>query len=191
MRLIVGLGNPGEEYVGTRHNVGFAVVERLAERWSLGPWKKKFAGRMAQGRVGEENVALLEPLTYMNLSGRSVAEAADFFECRPGDTMVVLDDVDLPLGRLRMRGAGGAGGHKGLTDVLARLGSQDVPRLRLGVGRPGHGDTADHVLRRFAETERPVVDETVAKAADAIETWLRSGLNAAMNQANRPGDEHE
>lgn len=199
MKLVVGLGNPGSEYVGTRHNVGFEVVESLAARlgWIGKPEQFKtlargrFHGLAVDGRVqttaGEEKLVLLEPTTYMNLSGTSVRAAVDFFQLSPGDLMIVLDDLALPVGRLRLRAGGSPGGHNGLKDIERCLGTAEYPRLRIGIDpKPPYVPQADYVLQRFAPEQRKRVDEAIARACGAIMTWIDKGIDLAMSQFNAP-----
>ncbi len=197
MKLVVGLGNPDRRYSSTRHNVGFRVADCFASRHGLSLSTRKFHGRFGRGRACGLDVGVLEPQTYMNLSGQSVAEAVRFLPVGDlsRDLLVVFDDVDLPFGRLRLRPSGGSGGHKGLEDIIARLAAQEFPRLRFGIGRPagppdaaGGGarmDTTDYVLRPFSEQEQGELDERVAAATDAIEAFLVDGMAAAMNRFNR------
>jgi PTH1 family peptidyl-tRNA hydrolase len=186
--LVVGLGNPGREYAGNRHNVGFMVVEELARRHG-GSWRAKFNGKVAEVRIDEHRVALLEPETYMNESGRSVKAAVTFFKLEPDAVLVVHDDSDLEHGRLQVRLGGGLAGHNGLRSVTQHLGTQDFMRLRVGVGRPGRGDRrplADYVLSDFD----PVQDaaDLVARGADAVETLDMEGLEAAQRRVNSRTD---
>ena len=182
--LVVGLGNPGREYERTRHNVGWLVVDELARRHG-GSWRSKFSGSLAEVRVEGSKLALLKPETYMNESGRSVAAATRFFKVPAESLLVVHDDVDLEPGRLQARRGGGLAGHNGLRSLGQHLGTQDFLRLRIGVGRPGRGDrrpVKDWVLSPFAPEED--ADALVARAADAAETIVRDGLEAAQQHFN-------
>lgn len=182
MKAIVGLGNPGSAYAGTRHNVGFDVVDEVARRWNahLRPWKS-----VADVAVlGARGVVLVEPQTFMNLSGDAVAKVAAFHKLEPSDVLVVADEVHLPLGRLRIRRSGSAGGHNGLKSIIQHLGLE-FPRLRVGVGRGQPGwDLADHVLAKFGRDERDAAAEMVTRAADAVEVFVEEGVEAAMNRFN-------
>jgi PTH1 family peptidyl-tRNA hydrolase len=190
VKLVVGLGNPGPRYARTRHNAGVRVAERLRARWRLPAPDPRFDGRFARGRVealGGLDVGVLEPETWMNESGRSVADALRRLpvESPAADLLVVLDDADLPFGRLRLRGSGSDGGHNGLADVLERLGTRDVPRLRFGIGRPAVAmDTAAYVLGSFSPEEEAALPAHLDRAADAVECFLRDGLATAMNRFN-------
>lgn len=189
-RLIVGLGNPGREYVGTRHNVGFEVVNLLARRWQVGSDRTAFDGLVCDARPSRQDarprVYLLKPMTYMNRSGRSVQAAASYYRIPPADVLVVMDEMALEPNRLRLRTEGSAGGHNGLADVLRAMGSQDVPRLRIGIGRPpGSWDAADYVLSRFRPDEQDDVDVTLQLAADAAEDWVFRSIEYTMEQYNR------
>ena len=182
--LVAGLGNPGREYEGTRHNAGWLVVEELAKRHG-GSWRSKFSGSLAEIRLGESRIALLKPETYMNESGRSVSAAAQFFKVPAESLLVVHDDVDLEPGRLQARHGGGLAGHNGLRSLAQHLGTQDFLRLRIGVGRPGRGDprpVKDWVLSPFAPEED--ADALVARAADAVETIVNDDLEAAQQRFN-------
>jgi PTH1 family peptidyl-tRNA hydrolase len=185
MKLIVGLGNPGRKYEGTRHNVGFRVLAELARRHGCGKPKQAFHGEIVEANLGEEKLLLLCPHTLMNRSGGSVLGARDFYKIPGNDLLVVSDDLNLPLGKLRFRGSGSSGGQRGLEDVLRRLGTNDVPRLRIGIGSPPESrDAADWVLGRFAKAEREEIDVAVVRAADAVEMWAGEGLAASMNRYN-------
>jgi len=182
--LVAGVGNPGREYAATKHNVGWVVMDELAARHG-GSWRSKFSGQLAEVRLGDLRLALLKPETYMNESGRSIGAAARFFKVDPGDLLVVHDDVDLDESRLQARLGGGLAGHNGLRSISQALGTQDFLRLRIGVGRPGRGDrrsVADYVLSEFDPTVD--VGDLVARAADAVETMAREGLEAAQQRFN-------
>jgi peptidyl-tRNA hydrolase, PTH1 family len=184
MKAIVGLGNPGREYAGTRHNIGFDVLDEVARRWQvqLRPWKSVADVAV----VGTRGVVLVEPQTYMNLSGDAVSRVAAFHKLEPTDVLVVVDEVQLPLGRLRVRRSGSAGGHNGLKSIIQHIGAE-FPRLRVGVGR---GDPtwnlADHVLSKFERAERDAVADVVGRAADAVELFADEGLEVVMNRFNPP-----
>jgi peptidyl-tRNA hydrolase, PTH1 family len=187
VKLIAGLGNPGRDYVGTRHNVGFGVVDLLAARHG-GSWEAaKVDAVMARLRMADaEPVLLAKPLTYMNLSGEAVQGLAHYFRIDVPDILIVADDVNLPLGRLRARKTGTEGGHNGLRSVALRLGTIDYPRLRIGVGRgDSRRELADHVLSRFDADEIPGIEAAIARAADAAETFVTDGIDVVMNRFNR------
>lgn len=184
MKLIVGLGNPGSDYAGTRHNVGFAVVDVLARRHGIPVSKRNFKSVFGEGTLAGERVFLMRPMTYMNLSGEAVAALARFYKIAPQDIIVISDDIALPLGRLRLRYKGSPGGHNGLDSIFTHLHSQEVPRVRIGVGAARSGAMVDHVLGRFRKEELPVMQEAYEAAADAIEYALAEGFEAAMNRYN-------
>jgi len=183
MKIIVGLGNPGREYGSTRHNIGFDVIDILSKRHKIPVKTKRDRAFMGEGTILEEQVILLKPLTYMNLSGEAVAQAARRYRIDVSDILVICDDVNLPLGRLRIRGKGSAGGHNGLKSIINSLRSDEFPRVRVGIGSAS-GDMVDHVLSRFHPQERQVVHDCTQKAADAVECALAEGLDAAMNKFN-------
>lgn len=189
MKVICGLGNPGERYRLTRHNVGFRVVDLLADRWALtGQGRVKDGAALLEHRLPEPagRVLLVKPLKYMNLSGGPLRAAMRQTDADPAsDLLVIADDVDLPLGKLRLRRAGSAGGHNGLRDIIAAFGTSDFARLRVGIGRGG--ETVDHVLATFTPDERELATEAIATAADAAERWLRDGIDEAMNAFNGLG----
>ncbi|HUG92670.1 MAG TPA: aminoacyl-tRNA hydrolase [Planctomycetaceae bacterium] len=187
MKLVVGLGNPGAKYRGTRHNVGFDVLAEVARRLGGPAAALKFDAELADAFDGGEKVLLAAPQTYMNESGRAVRAICDFYQAATSDLLVVCDDINLDCGRLRMRPGGSDGGQKGLRDIINRLGTEEFARLRIGIGRPpGRMDAAAYVLSRFRTEEREVIDEAIQRAADGVEVWRRAGLEAAMNRVNAP-----
>lgn len=185
MKVLIGLGNPGKKYEGTRHNVGFDLLAEMARRAGGARSKVKFEAELTEIPVDAERLLLVAPQTYMNNSGRSVRQVVDFFQLSPTDLLVACDDINLPLGKLRVRKSGSAGGQKGLASILQHLGTDAVPRLRIGVDLPpGTRDAADYVLSRFSKSEQPAIDESIQRAGDAVELWLEEGLEAAMNRFN-------
>jgi PTH1 family peptidyl-tRNA hydrolase len=182
--LIVGLGNPGSKYRETRHNIGFAVVDRLAERHRARLSQEKFDGQFGSGRVAGQKAFLLKPETFMNRSGESVGPAVRYYELPADRIVVVHDDVDLDLGRLKVKTGGGHGGHNGLKSIGDALGTSDFIRVRCGVGRPEHGAVKDHVLGRFRNEERSVADEVIELACDAVECVITEGPGEAQNRFN-------
>ncbi len=184
--LIAGLGNPGLQYAGNRHNVGFLCVERLAERHGLAFDKQQKRAFVALGTVRERRVILAKPQTFMNESGRAVVPLARFYKVPPERLLVVYDDLDLPQGTVRLRPEGGSGGHKGMRSIAEHLGGRGFPRMRIGIGRPpGRMDPAAYVLQDFSAEETPLLEETLERAAAAIEVWLCDGVEIAMSQYNR------
>jgi PTH1 family peptidyl-tRNA hydrolase len=184
-KFIVGLGNPGRRYRHTRHNLGAMAVERLAELWNAGSARHAFDGLLWDVRHAGRTVYLLEPMTFMNRSGGSVGALMRFYRADVDDVLVVLDDLALPPGKIRIRPDGSAGGHNGLQDILTVLGTQAVPRLRLGIGpSPAEIDSADYVLGKMSDDERALASEAIDKAVAAIEDWLAGGVEEAMNRHN-------
>lgn len=187
--LIVGLGNPGPRYENTRHNVGFRAVERLAQKYGLSFTKIEHKAQVASGTINGQRVILAKPQTYMNVSGDSVAPIARFYKIEPDHIIVVHDDLDLPLGTLRIRKEGSSGGQNGLKHILQRLGTQSVPRVRIGIGRPpGRMDPADYVLTPFKGDDEILAIEMMDRAVTAIETWLNEGIELAMSRHNGTGE---
>lgn len=183
VQLVIGLGNPGTKYAETRHNAGFFVVDELAKRLGNPGWKKRFHAEVAEVRLGETRLVLIKPQTYMNDSGLSVREALNWYRVPKDQALIVVDDLDQPFGQLRVRGKGSAGGHNGLKSIFAETGSQEFPRLRVGIGRGSH-QTIAHVLSRFAPEERAELDTLIGKAADVVEFWSRNGTLETMNEVN-------
>jgi len=184
MKIIAGLGNPGREYEGTRHNVGFRVVDELARRYDLCCDRRKFKSLFCSGRIAGETCAIVKPQAYMNLSGEAVQQAVAWFGGALDDVLVICDDFHLVLGKLRVRRGGSSGGHKGLQSVADMLGSEAFPRLRIGIGEAGPGEKKDYVLSRFHDGEADVIAEAILKGADAAVAWVREGIEAYMNTFN-------
>jgi PTH1 family peptidyl-tRNA hydrolase len=183
VKLIVGLGNPGQVYAGTRHNVGFDVIDVLASRLGVSLAREKFHGWYDEGEIGGERVVLLKPTTYMNRSGRAVLAAGRFYKLQFDQLLVVSDDIALPVGRLRMRPGGSSGSHNGLQDIIDRLGTDAWCRLRIGIGEP-LGDPSVYVLCRFDVQEEAVMRRARQRAADAVECWVTEGVDPAMTRFN-------
>lgn len=188
-KLIIGLGNPGRDYHGTRHNVGWDAIDLLAKRHHLNVKARRSKAMVGEGMIGERKVILAKPLTFMNLSGQAVGGLVRRHRLEPSDILVICDDVHLPLGRLRIRAKGSAGGHKGLISIIHALGTEDFGRIRIGVGSPTKGDMVDHVLSRFKRAERTIVKESIARAADAVEMILAEDIEPAMNKFNAAATE--
>jgi PTH1 family peptidyl-tRNA hydrolase len=182
-KVIVGLGNPGKQYVGTRHNVGYAVIDSLAASPKAGRSQSRFQALVAELNEDFGKLLLVKPETFMNLSGVSVRQLLDFYKVPVADLLVVCDDINLPLGKLRFRPRGTHGGHNGLRNIQDHLGTNEYQRLRIGVGSPEE-DAVDHVLSRFKPSEVPVINEAVATAAQAVMVWVAEGIDECMNQYN-------
>ncbi len=186
-KIIVGLGNPGPKYEKTRHNIGFIVVDHLAEAYHLRfhSGKKSFKSETATGTIDHSKVLLVKPLTFMNNSGEAVKAILDFYKSKPEDVLVVHDDLDLPLGRIRIVKKGGAGGHNGIRSIIAHVGTQNFPRLRIGIGRPQNEiPVENYVLSPFSRQERELLEKIIKTSTEAIITILRKGIDIAMNQFN-------
>jgi PTH1 family peptidyl-tRNA hydrolase len=185
MKLIVGLGNPGRRYQGTRHNVGFAVLAELAQRFAIGRPRSKFHGEVVEADLDGQRALLLSPVTYMNNSGASVQAARHFHRLPNEHLLVICDDLNLPLAKLRFRAKGSSGGQKGLDDVIRRLGTEEFPRLRIGIGPPPQQwEATDYVLSKFTQEELPEIEEAVGRAVDAVAVWAREGIERCMNRYN-------
>ena len=182
IRLVAGLGNPGPEYDGTRHNIGFTVVDRLATAWGLA-WQHSKTWHALWAK--NDRTILVKPTSYMNRSGEPLHAIAQFYKVAPGEMLVVLDEMALPLGRLRLRPDGGTAGHNGLESIIVQFGTEEIPRLRLGIGAAPIDGATDYVLGRFFEEERPLVEKTITRAVDAVKCAIDNGLLSAMNQFNK------
>ena len=187
MYLIVGLGNPGRQYEATRHNMGFDTIDCLIEKHNVPQGGVKFNAMYGKGIIGGDKAILMKPLSFMNLSGGPVRDMVNFFKIDPEKELIVVsDDIDLEPGQLRIRKQGSAGGHNGLKDIIQKLGTQNLIRIKVGVGaKPQGWDLADHVLSRFSDSDRKLVDEAIQEAADAVEKIISQGPDAAMNEYNR------
>ncbi|WP_100332908.1 aminoacyl-tRNA hydrolase [Bacillus xiapuensis] len=186
MKLIVGLGNPGAAYAGTRHNIGFDVIDELAERYQVQLTEAKHKGVYTIIRKGSEKAIILKPLTYMNLSGESIGQVMRYYDLTAEDLLVIYDDLDLPVGKIRLRQKGSAGGHNGIKSTIAHVGTQNFKRIRIGIDRPtGMMKVPDYVLGRFTAEERAVMKEAVAASADAAEAWLDQPFLEVMNRFNK------
>ena len=184
MKIVVGLGNPGKRYERTRHNVGFAVVDSLAQGPGVGDFHERFEADIAEWLDEGEKILLVKPDTFMNLSGRAVRQVVDFYQVEVENLLVVCDDINLPLGKLRFRAKGTHGGHNGLRDIQNHLGTTGYARLRIGIDAPEEDDAIDHVLSRFRPSELPVIEEAVATAVQGVAMWVRQGIEPCMNQYN-------
>ena len=184
MHIVTGLGNPGRDYENTRHNIGFMVLKELARRHNPPAGRSRFRAEIFEFFLGSEKVILVAPQTFMNLSGVAVQQVMNWYKADMDDLLVVYDDLDLPFGQLRVRASGSAGGHNGLKSIIQELGSQQVPRLRVGIGR-GPGTAVAHVLSRFNPDDAKALPDVVARAADMVELWIRTDLTTTMNEANR------
>lgn len=193
MYLIVGLGNPGSKYAGTRHNMGFDTIDELVEKHRISSDGVKMKGMSGRGIIGGERVILLKPMTYMNLSGEAVRAWLDYYKLDPEEDLIVIyDDVDQEPGRMRIRKKGSAGGHNGMKSIIQHIGTSSFPRIRIGVGaKPAGWDLADYVLGHFSKEDRKVVDEVIKDAADAVEMIISEGVDEAMNRYNSRGKEKE
>ena len=184
MKLIVGLGNPGTEYIKTRHNAGFMAVERLAQRHTISGVKSNFHAGVLDGQVAGHRCLLVQPMTFMNRSGLTVSEAMNFYKLDPEDLLVIVDEVALDVGTIRLRATGSAGGHNGLKDIEAKLGTADYPRLRIGVGSPTRAARKDFVLGRFTEEQLADLSPALDRTCDCIESWLNDGIEKTMSLYN-------
>ncbi len=186
IKMVAGLGNPGKEYVNTRHNAGFKVIDSLAEVLAIDVKKKKFGALFGLGEFSGKKLILLKPIEFMNCSGQAVATAAGFYRVEPLDLLIISDEMALEPGRIRVRRQGSAGGHNGLSDVLEKLGTEEVNRLRVGVGQSGRQDAVDYVLDEPTAEEKPLLNEAIEKSRDAVLCWIEYGIERTMNDFNEP-----
>ena len=184
MKLIVGLGNPGKKYEGTRHNMGFMAVDLLSDQAQIDVDKEVFRGLMGRGKIFDEDVILFKPTTFMNLSGTAVQEVVHYFKIELEDVVVVFDDMALEPGKIRLRKEGSSGGHKGMQNIIDCLSSDKIKRIRIGIGEPGEWDNVDFVLSKPLKDEKPLIDEAIENAARALKEMLKSDFDRAMNKFN-------
>ncbi len=184
MKMVVGLGNPGDEYIDTRHNTGFKVIDSLAEALETKVRKRKFGARFVSSELADKKLILLKPWQFMNRSGQAVAKAVAFYRLNVGNLLVVTDDMDLEPGRIRVRAKGSAGGHNGLADIIDKLGTNEFARCRIGIGRSGEQEAEDYVLDKPTEAQKPLLAEAIEKARDALFCWIEYGIETAMNRFN-------
>jgi PTH1 family peptidyl-tRNA hydrolase len=184
-KIVVGLGNPGDEYVNTRHNMGFKVIDSLAESLETEVKKRKFGARCGSAEFADKKLILLKPWQFMNRSGQSVATAVGFYKLSVKDLLVITDDMDLEPGRIRIRAKGSAGGHNGLADIIEKLGTNEFSRCRIGIGRSSEEDAVEHVLNKPAKEEEPLLAEAIEKARKAVLCWIKHGTERTMNEFNR------
>lgn len=182
--LLVGLGNPGARYQNTRHNIGFMVLDELGSTVNASS-RERFQGAILESTRDDETLVMLKPLTFMNNSGASVSQVANWYKIPAARILIIYDDLDLPFGTIRLRPKGSAGGHNGLASIIQQLGTDDVPRLRIGIGRPTSGSTVNYVLSRFTKDERDALPDLIARAVEVVNCWLDDGIETAMNRYNR------
>ena len=186
MYVIVGLGNPGARYAETKHNIGFITVDYLAEKLGIKMNKIKHKAIIGEGSIGGEKILLVKPQTFMNLSGQSVMDIVNFYKVAASNLIVIYDDIDLPVGKVRIRPNGSSGTHNGMRNIIYLVNNQEFPRVRIGVGKqPDYMDLADYVMTRFNNEERPLIEEAIKRSAAAVEEIVKSGINIAMNQYNK------
>lgn len=186
VKVIVGLGNPGRAYEETRHNLGFKTIDKISDKWSIPVVQNKFRALVGEGRINSERILLVKPQTYMNLSGESVSEVLSFYKLTPAELLVIHDDLDLPLGKLRLREKGSAGGNNGIKSIIQHLGTQEFKRIKIGIGRPEPGESVrDYVLQPFPPGDRQVIEQAVERAADAAAMWTGTPFAQVMNQYNQ------
>ena len=188
MKIVVGLGNPGDEYINTRHNMGFKVIDSVSKSLNIEVKQRKFGGRFGSGEFSDNKLILLKPWQFMNRSGQAVATASGFYKLSVKDLLVITDDMDLEPGRIRIRAKGSAGGHNGLADIIEKLGTNNFARCRIGIGRNSKDDAVDHVLDKPAKEEEPLLAEAIERAQKAVFCWIEYGTEKTMNEFNRYGD---